>query len=413
MKLIRTIVLATAALHLTACTSIAESAKDSWEDIFGTEEEAAIMALDPIDQLFDARVAWKIQVGEGIGEHFSRLAPAVAYDKVFAASREGVIKAVDKSSGKVIWEKSYETWSDDGMLAGVKKLWQDGISAKISGGLTAAYNKLFVGTEDGYLYALNVDNGEQVWRANIGGEILAAPVTDENMVLVTTSSGKLFALDADTGEQNWQYESDVPALSLRGASSAATSGGGAITGTAGGKVAVILMENGQVAWEQMVATPTGATELDRMVDIDAQPKVVGGFLYVISYNGTLAALELRSGRVIWKREYGSYRQLAVEGNSIFVVDTKSHIYALDRRTGVELWSHTALDYRNVTAPVPLGSYVVVSDKYGYVHWLRQQDGKVVARKELDDSGFFSPSVVEDRNVILQSRDGQLFSIETP
>ena len=413
MKLIRTFALATTALYLSGCTSIAESAKDSWEDIFGTEEEAAIMALDPIDPLFDAKVLWRAEVGDGIGEHFSRLTPAVAYGKVYAASRDGIVRAMDQSTGKVLWEKNYVTWQDDGMLAGVKKLWQDGISAKVSGGLTADYNKVFIGTEDGYLYALDAETGDGLWRSSVGGEILAAPVADENMILVTTSSGKLVALDADSGEQNWSYESDVPALSLRGVSSPAASGGGAITGTASGKVAVILMENGQVAWEQMVATPKGATELDRMVDIDAQPKVVGGFLYVISYNGTLASLELRTGRVIWKREYGSYRQMAIEGNSIFVVDTKSHIYALDRRTGTELWSNTSLDYRNVTEPSPLGSYIVVADKYGYVHWLKQENGDVVSRKELDDSGFYSPSVVVDRTVFLQSRDGQLFSIETP
>ena len=93
--------------------------------------------------------------------------------------------------------------------------------------------------------------------------------------------------------------------------------------------------------ETVIATPS-ATELERIVDIDTTPVLFGGTVYTVSYNGTLAAVELRSGRVIWKRDDASFRNLNIDGNKIFVVDNNSNVYALDRRNGVELWSQGSL-----------------------------------------------------------------------
>src|SRR5690606_21207581 len=156
-------------------------------------------------------------------------------------------------------------------------------------------------------------------------------------------------------------------------------GGGVLVGTAMGKLSVVLAETGQVAWEQVIASPTGSTELDRIADIDVQPLVLGGIAYVVSFDGTLAAVELRSGRIIWKREYKSYRNLVIEGNSLYVVDNDSVVYALDRRNGVELWSQSGLRSRMLTGVAPVSSYLAVGDKYGFVHWLNQSDGEIIAR----------------------------------
>ncbi|MBN7827949.1 outer membrane protein assembly factor BamB family protein, partial [Bowmanella dokdonensis] len=116
-------------------------------------------------------------------------------------------------------------------------------------------------------------------QVKVKGEVLAKPAVAEGLVVVNTGAGIMFALDAETGEQQWLYESEVPPLSLRGISAPTTSSGGAMVGTASGKLAVVIMENGQVAWEQAVTAPTGATELDRLVDIDVEPLILGGVIY--------------------------------------------------------------------------------------------------------------------------------------
>ena len=402
-------------LMLTGCSSVPEWVNPvTW---FEDEEETEIRKLEPITAKFTPELVWDNYVGDGVRHYFSRLKPAVAYDKVFAASRQGEIKAFDEASGVEVWSVNLAEFRDEGILTGFSKLWSDGISAKLAGGLVAAYQTVFLGTENGLVVALDAETGAVKWQAAVRGEVLASPVVDEGLVVVNTGSGILYALDARTGAEKWTYESEVPPLTLRGIAAPTIASGGAVVGTASGKLAVTILENGQVAWEQTIAAPSGSTELERLVDIDSQALVLGGTAYVISYNGTLAAVELRTGRVIWKREYRSYRRLSIDANYLFVVDDKSQVYALDRRNGVESWTHISLRGRELTAATPTGDYVVVGDKYGYLHWLSQSDGELVARVEVgsddEDEGIFSAPVEKDQVIYTQTRDGRLVAIKTP
>ncbi|WP_088332461.1 outer membrane protein assembly factor BamB [Lacimicrobium sp. SS2-24] len=384
---------------------------------FTDEEELKIQQLAPIQAEFTPQLVWEKEVGDGVGEHFSRLQPVLAYDTLFAASRHGEVKAFEPDTGKVVWQKNFATYKDEGFLSGIARLWQSGEAAKISGGLTASYEKLYFGTEHGHVFALDINTGEVIWHKDVKGEVLAKPAVEEGMVVVNTGSGLMLGLDAESGEEQWRYESEVPPLSLRGIATPTISSGGAMVGTASGKMAIVIMDNGQVAWEQTISSPSGATELDRIVDIDVEPLVLGGVIYIVSFDGTLAALELRSGRVIWKREYRSYRRITLDGNNLYVVDTNSVVYALDRRNGVELWSQNTLRGRVLTSAAPVSSYIVVGDKYGFLHWLNQSDGKIVARLAVGDDdideGVYVEPVVQGQRLFAVTRDGQLKAIDTP
>ncbi|MCV2883125.1 outer membrane protein assembly factor BamB [Aestuariibacter sp. AA17] len=396
-------------MGLTACSTVS-----GW---FNDDEDVEIRELAPITAQFEPQVQWAENVGNGVDHYFSRLRPAVAYNKVFAASRHGVVKAFDKHTGETLWRKSFAQKSNDGYFSWLSGLWDGGISAKISGGMTVAYDTLFFGTENGEVFALDASTGELKWKQSVAGEVIAEPAVDEGVVVVNTGSGMLVALDASSGEQLWQYESDVPALSLRGISSPTISNGGAIVGTASGKLAVNIIDSGQTVWEQAVAKPSGATELDRIADIDSRPLVVNGVVFVISYEGTLAAVELRSGRVIWNREYKSYRRLTLAGNQLFVVDLNSNIYGLDRRNGVELWSQRGLKGRTLTGAEPVGDYIVLGDKFGFLHWLSQESGDIVARLDVggddEDESIFAEPVADENTVYTMTRSGEVVSIKMP
>lgn len=402
---------------LVASLCVALSGCSTISDWFADEEELEVRRLDPIENQFEARTLWSESVGEGVGSYYSRLRPALGYDMVFAASRQGEVIAFEEATGKRVWRRNFATFEDEGYLSFMTELWTDGVPAKISGGMSVAYETVFFGTENGEVYALDAKTGETKWQTNVRGEVLAAPAVEENVVVVSTGSGIVHALDAVNGEEKWTYESDVPALSLRGISAPTAAGGGAIVGTANGRIAVNLLESGQTAWEQTVGTPSGATELDRIVDVDGKPLVLGGTVFAISYEGTLAAIELRSGRMLWKREYGSFRRASVSGNSLYLVDVNSTIYALDRRNGIELWSQRALKGRTLTAAEPVGDYIVVGDNYGYLHWLTRDEGQLVSRLEVggddEDESIFASPIAKGKVLYTQTRDGELHAIETP
>lgn len=403
------IVVVLLALSLSGCATVS--------DWFAEDEEIEIRRLKPIEAVFEPQVKWETEVGDGVQDYFSRLAPAVGYGKVFAASRDGIVVALDPDTGKEIWQQDFANYDNYSFKKAMLWYSNRAVSAKISGGLSVAYQSVFFGTENGYVYALKQDTGEIKWKVGVKGEVISPPAVDAGVVLVNTTSGHLIALNPENGEQIWITESDVPPLSLRGVSAPAAESGGAIIGTPSGKLQVSIIETGMVAWETQIASPSGATELERIVDIDVKPLVFGGNVFVISYNGTLSAVELRTGQVIWTREYGSYRNVSIDGNRLFVVDNDSNLYAIDRRSGVELWSNVGLRSRNITSATPHGKYVVVGDMYGFVHWFSQDEGKLVARLEVgdddEDEAIFTGPISADNVLYVKTREGKLAAITQP
>ena len=127
----------------------------------------------------------------------------------------------------------------------------------------------------------------------------------------------------------------------------------------------------------------------------------------------MVAIELKSGRILWKRQYSSYRQIAVYRNDIYITNTRGHIYALNRIDGIERWSNVELTNRSVTGPAVVDDYVVVGDFEGYLHWLNQETGEIVSRHQIDSSGIYSTPTVVDDVMYSQSRDGDLQVIITP
>lgn len=356
------------------------------------EEDTIIMAPVPqVSSEFTPSSNWNASAGNGVGHYFSKLSPEYAYDKVFVASRNGLVKALDPENGKQIWQTDLE----------------EEVSARLSGGLTAAYSKVFIGSENGQVIALNEATGDIEWRVEVDGEVLANPVADNNFVIVHTSRGMLIALDQQDGEEKWTISTEVPNLTLRGDSAPATISGGVFWGTANGRLAAAIVERGQLIWQQPIGTPRGATEIDRLVDVDASPIILGGRLYIVGINGNLTAIDLRTGEAAWKRKYSSATDMASDASRLFVVTDKDHLAAVDIRSGTELWSNDQLEYRMLTAPVIINRYLVVGDTEGYLHWIDRVSGEFVAQQFINDSGFSVPPIAVEDGYVIMTRNGDV------
>ncbi|GAA4497727.1 outer membrane protein assembly factor BamB [Pseudaeromonas paramecii] len=372
--------------------------------LFGGEEDVVVM--DPVPQAqtqFAAKTLWKRSVGDGVGNYYSQLAPVIADERLFAAARDGQVVALDKQDGQVLWKQDLSDLPVN----------DNRRSPRLSGGLTASYEHLFVGSENGVLYCLSQETGELVWQTEVAGEILAAPAVDDGKVVVNTSAGRLFALDAEDGHLLWTASDDLPKLTLRGVSRPVITSGGVLYGRADGRLNVLLLENGQLAHLAKVANPSGSTELDRMVDVDAAPLVLGNELFAIAYNGELVAQKLISGDELWKRRYASYQDLAFGLIDLVLTDSKGHVYSVDRSNGRERWANNQLSYRNVTAPVVFGDYVLVGDGEGYLYWLSDTDGQIVAMQQYDSDGLYVPPLVDGDTLYLQTRSGDLVALQRP
>ena len=120
-----------------------------------------------------------------------------------------------------------------------------------------------------------------------------------------------------------------------------------------------------------------------MVDIDAQPILMEDVVYVVTFQGRLATVQLDSGRMLWARDISSYSGMALDPYRVYITDSESQVWALNRFNGATLWRQDKLLRRSLTGPVLQGPYLVVADYDGYVHWLKREDGRIVARKRVN------------------------------
>lgn len=360
----------------------------------GCSEDEDIYEPDPlidIDNQFDTKTLWSTSVGDGIGEQALKLSPTYAYKKIYVADTTGVIAAIDPENGRKLWQMDFEI--------------------PIAGGPSVASKLVAVGTSQGEVLVLDAETGEEKWRALVSSEIISSPAIGEGFVVVRTVDGKIYAFDAQNGEQKWFYDESLPPLTLRGNSSPVITNGGVISGFSNGKLAVFILQNGQIAWEKKIASPIGSSEIQRLVDVDLQPLIVGNSIYIGSFNGNLASLEFKNGEFIWQRELSTFQDMAMGDLLLFVTHENSHISGINRTNGVIIWTQKDLNRRQLTAPGVVGKYIVVADFEGYLHWISASDGKIVSREHIDSSGIAANPLVIDDKVILYSRDGSLVAIK--
>ncbi len=353
--------------------------------------------IDPPAELVDlkssisVRKLWSTSVGSGSSKDRVKLVPFVHGGRVYVANREGVIQALDSSSGRAIWSVEKE-------------------GLEISGGPGAGEGLALVGTSNGEVVALSAQDGSEKWRARVSSEVLSVPKAAMGVVVVHTIDGKLFAIDAADGKVKWIYDRSIPVLTLHGNSSPVISGSAVICGFASGKLIAFDLENGQQMWESTIAVPTGRSELERMVDIDGDPVLQNGMIYVATYQGQLAAVSEDSGNVIWRRKLSSYAGLGADHENLYVSDAEDKVWAIDPKNSSSLWKQSKLHGRRLSAPAVLGNYVVVGDFEGYLHWMSPEDGHMVARTRVGDQPITTPPVIDGKVAYVLGDGGDLAAI---
>lgn len=364
----------------------------SWLGIGGTNQAEPPAELVDIQQPVSINQLWETQVGSGTGGAFIKLRPAVTDERVYAASHDGVIMAVDADSGETEWKTETEL--------------------PISAGVGLGNGLVVVGTSQGEVLALDMDNGEEAWRTQVPSEILASPRVAEGVAVIRTVDGKFIGLDALSGTRLWVYEYTVPVLTLRGSAPPLLAQGMVIAGLDTGRLLVLSLRNGVPVWEKTITPPRGRTELERMVDIDTELRVIGGILYVAAYQGNITAIDLRDGSTLWSQELSSHAGLDADARRVYVIDDQDVVWALDRRNGVTVWKQEALTRRFLSAPVVSGDYLVVGDFEGYLHWLARDDGGLVGRVRAGKQGISAPPAARGDTVYVLSDGGTLGAFRT-
>ncbi|MGB1800793.1 MAG: outer membrane protein assembly factor BamB [Gammaproteobacteria bacterium] len=330
---------------------------------------------------------WSKNVGKGTDELFIKLLPAGLDDKIFIADTRGNIAGLFADTGKNVWKNK-------------SKL-------SITGGPGADSALVMVGTSEGEVLSLSAETGEELWRSAVSSEILSSPKESDGVVVIRTIDGKIFALDATDGKRLWVYDRTVPALTLRGTSTPVISNGLIIAGFDGGRLTALELKTGKLVWETKVAISRGRSELERMVDIDAQPLIVDDVIYVTTFQANVSALALDSGTVLWQRDISSHSELGADESNLYVTEENGHVWAIDRFSGSSIWQQEKLAHRKVTGPAVLGDRVVIGDLEGYLHWLDKSTGAISGRVKIDSDPILTQPIISNETLFAYSSGGTL------
>ena len=331
------------------------------------------------------RVAWQAPVGKA-GPGF---APAVFADAIYAASLDGTIVRVEPGSGRIIWRIN--------------------ANRRLSAGVGADANVIVVGTDKGDILAFDT-NGKQLWTARVSTEVIAPPRVADGLVIVFSGDGNIHALSATDGTRKWVYQRVSPPLTVRNYAGGTVARGAVFVGTAGGRLLAIDVKTGIMGWDATVASPRGATELERIADVTSLPTLDGALACAVAYQGRLACFDLARGTLNWSRDVSSLYGMVADDKHLYVTDERGAVHALDKTTGASVWKQDKLAARKPGGPQLIGEHVIVVDVQGFLHVLAKVNGAYVGRVATDGAAATSQPLALAGNALWLSAGGALFAV---
>lgn len=332
----------------------------------------------------------ELEYGDSASQYMRIKALELPKEIVFSDSN-GKVTVFDKKSFKIRWQKTFDV-EFTSAIGGNEKIY-------------------VLATRSGEVLAINPLSGDVNWQVAVSSEVLTSPVVSAGRIIVKTVDGQLSALNSETGKQAWVYQREVPALSVRGNSQPYLLDDKVITGLDNGKLVILNVATGELFWEKTISTPHGRSEIERLVDLDADLIMRDNIIYIAGYQGKLVALDLTTGSFLWTKKMSVTKKVSIEDNRLYVTDDNSHIWALDASTGGVIWKQTDFTSRKLTSAVIMDDKLLIADYEGYLHIIAKADGHQLGRDRVDSSGIDVSPIIFDEKIYLQSKKSVIYIYE--
>lgn len=317
--------------------------------------------------------------------------PIIDDNAIFTADSAGDIFRIDETDGTIISRFK--------------------LKRKLSSGTATSSDSIFVTSMDGYLLSLDKVSGKIKWQVQLPTIAVEAPQVAGDIIVLRTNDSQLSAYNVNSGSLLWAYQRQNPPLTLRAYNTFQIVGKDVVLlGQPGGRMALLNLNNGTPIWENYVAIPEGATDLDKLTDVAMRPVVNDKEICVATYNGKIACLDAISSSIIWSKTFSSNYGVLVDEQNVYGISVDGVVYAFDKNTGATIWHNDILQYRYLSVPVFLGNNLLIVDSDGYINLLNRNDGKLLARviSNLKDGVSYPWS--DGTKVFLQSGNGNLEKI---
>jgi outer membrane protein assembly factor BamB len=270
--------------------------------------------ISPYDHRPPYRRLWTIDAHDTL-----EFPPTVGYGRVYLAQQKGLFFALDAQTGKVDWRKDTERCAASSPTIGKGVIYQSVMHPVPCLQDQAGAN--------GYVAAWDADTGRQRWRFN-SAPIESSPLLKGKRLFVGTWDHGVYALNADNGKRIWRFGADDQVNT-----SAAYWKGRIYIGSDGGTLYALSAKSGKLLWSRSEAREFWY----------ATPTVAYGRVYVGNTDGGMYVYGAKSGKLLWARPLGSYiyGAAAVYRRKVFVGTYDGKFYALDAATGDTIWQINA------------------------------------------------------------------------
>ncbi len=246
--------------------------------------------------------------------------PLVSGDIVYFGAYTGEVFALNLETGEPdVWDLPFD--KDENIIAG--------LGARFSG---ESIDTIFVGTDDGIVYALDAADGTEQRHFDAGDSVWATPLLSDDVLYVASVNGKMFALEAETFAPVW----DEPFKSGEGLiSDPVLAGDTVLVGGIDRELHAVVAKTGRERW---------SFKADNW--FWGQPLVVDGTVYAPSLDGRLYALRRETGDELWsfEAEEGIRSKPVLVDGTLVIIDRKGNAYGLNPEEDPEgprlKWSKT-------------------------------------------------------------------------
>ena len=349
------------------------------------------------DQLQEA---WTANVGRSAGYRRKIPAPPVVLEgRALTMDPDGLVRAFDMQTGNRIWEFDTTPEDDD--------------NTNVGGGVSAAPGLVYAATGRAELIALEAATGKQVWRVAMPQPARAAPTVADGRLFVPLLGNSIVAFDAKTGSRIWSYQGTASVTGMLGLPAPAYADGLLVAGLGSGELVALRAATGAVVWLDNLGTAHGGDrDLSAVLGL---PVIQDGRVYAASLGGLMVAIDLRSGRRLWERDITSGNTPCVAGGFIFVLTTDAQVVALDRIDGSIIWLTQLEKWGNKekqrdpifwSGPLLAGDRLVVVSGLGTAQAISPYTGEILGEQKLSGPAAVPP-VVASGTLLVITDDAKL------
>ncbi len=167
-----------------------------------------------------------------------------------------------------------------------------------------------------------------------------------------------------------------------------------------------------------MAATGGRSSLSEISAIRGLPAIAEGGVYAIGLGGLLLALDLRSGRRLWERDVAGEESPWIAGDWLFVVSADQQIAAVQRRDGRVAWVGDLPRFDNEEkqtdpilwfGPVLVGDRLIAAGTNAQALAISPYTGKILGRQTLSGAASLGP-IVANGTVLVVTDEGKLLAL---